>query len=104
VITARRTEPRQAVAESPCGIHGGSPIDAPGHSDEPATKGHPTISAAEMLTARHQELGRRGIRFLIVRDVGQVRDVLDHSDLSLYLHPAVRDAIARLDNSPPIGD
>jgi len=57
------------------------------------------VTAAEMLTALQHELDRRKIRLLIARDVGQVRDVLDHSDaadLSPYLHPTVRDAIQSL--------
>ncbi len=60
------------------------------------------VTVAEMLTALQQELQRRGILFLIARDVGQVRHVLDHADaadLSPYLHPTVRDAIASLPSS-----
>ena len=40
------------------------------------------------------------MRFLIARDVGQIRDVLDHSDaadLGRILRPTVRDAIVELD-------
>jgi MFS superfamily sulfate permease-like transporter len=58
------------------------------------------VTAADMLTALNQELERRGVRFLIARDVGQVRDVLDHSDaadLGPILRRTVRDAIAELD-------
>jgi len=58
------------------------------------------VTAAEMLTALQQDLDGRGVRFRIARDIGQVRDVLDHSDaadLSPYLHPTVRDAITSLD-------
>ncbi len=60
------------------------------------------VTAADMLVALHADLERRDIRFLIARDVGQVRDVLDHSDaadLSASLHPTVRDAIASLDTT-----
>lgn len=62
------------------------------------------VTAAEMLTALHQELEDRGVQMLIARDVGQVRDVLDHSDaanLSAYLHPTVRDALAKVDDEQP---
>lgn len=62
------------------------------------------VTAAEMLTALHQELEGRGVQMLIARDVGQVRDVLDHSDaanLSAYLHPTVRDALAKVDDEQP---
>jgi high affinity sulfate transporter 1 len=58
------------------------------------------VTAAEMLTSLHDELDRWGVELLIARDVGQVRDVLDHSDaadLGPYLHPTVRDAIASCD-------
>jgi sulfate permease, SulP family len=62
------------------------------------------VTAGEMLTALYAELERRGVRFLIARDVGQVRDVLDHSDaadLSACLHSTVRDVIASLDTASP---
>jgi sulfate permease, SulP family len=62
------------------------------------------VTAAEMLTALHQELEGRGVQMLIARDVGQVRDVLDHSDaanLSAYLYPTVRDALANVDDEQP---
>lgn len=42
------------------------------------------------------------MRLLIACDVGQVRDVLDHSDaadLSEALYPTVRDALAALDGT-----
>jgi high affinity sulfate transporter 1 len=61
------------------------------------------VTAAEMLTALQQELDRRNVRLLIARDVGQVRDVLDHSDaadLSASLFPTVRDALAAHDGNP----
>lgn len=57
------------------------------------------ITAAEMLTRLHADLAARHVQFLIARDIGQVRDVLAHSDaadLSTVMHPTVRDAIASL--------
>lgn len=56
-------------------------------------------TAAEMLARLHTELAARHVHFLIARDIGQVRDVLAHSDaadLGAVLHPTVRDAIASL--------
>ena len=60
------------------------------------------VSAADMLAALGDELAVRLVRFLIARDVGQVRDVLDHTeaaDLGRRAYPTVRDAITALD--PP---
>jgi sulfate permease, SulP family len=65
------------------------------------------VTAADMLTALQAELAARGVQLLIARDVGQVRDVLEHSaaaDLSQDIHPTVRDAIATLDTEPDHGD
>jgi hypothetical protein len=57
-----------------------------------------------MLMALHQELDRRDVRLLIARDIGQVRDVLDHADaadLGPALRPTVREAITSLDTPEP---
>lgn len=62
------------------------------------------VSAAEMLSTLAQELASRNIQFLVARDIGQVRDVLDHSDvadLSSQLYPTVREAIAAIENGDP---
>lgn len=58
------------------------------------------VTAAGMLARLQADLAARHVRFLIARDIGQVRDVLDHSDaadLSSVMHRTVRDAIASLD-------
>ncbi len=58
------------------------------------------VTAAGMLARLQADLAARHVRFLLARDIGQVRDVLDHSDaadLSSAMHRTVRDAIASLD-------
>ncbi len=58
------------------------------------------VTAAGMLARLQADLAARHVRFLVARDIGQVRDVLDHSDaadLSSVMHRTVRDAIASLD-------
>lgn len=58
------------------------------------------VSAADMLAALRDELAAGHVQFLIARDVGQVRDVLDHSEAAGIGHrayPTVHDAITALD-------
>jgi sulfate permease, SulP family len=38
------------------------------------------VTAAEMLARLREELDRRGVRFVIARDIGQVRDVLRRAE------------------------
>ena len=57
------------------------------------------VTVAEMLSAVQQQLATA--RYAADRrDVGQVRDVIDHvlgADLSSSMYPTVRDAVAALD-------
>ncbi|MGC1167049.1 MAG: SulP family inorganic anion transporter [Solirubrobacterales bacterium] len=55
------------------------------------------VSAARMLDAMAEELARDGLRLLVARDVGQVRDVLGKVSSSgrLELCASVREAVAR---------
>ncbi len=55
------------------------------------------VTAAQMLDQLAGDLRRRGVRLMIARDVGLVRDVLDQvaSDSALHdVHPSVRAAVA----------
>ena len=57
------------------------------------------ITAADMLAELARELERRGIGFSVARDLGQVRDVLRHSDaadLATAFQPSVDAAVAAL--------
>ena len=51
-----------------------------------------------MLDALADDLGRRGVRFAVARDVGQVRDLLSHvtTDSPVRTFPTVRAAVAAL--------
>jgi SulP family sulfate permease len=54
------------------------------------------VSAARMLDSLATDLDRQGIRFLLARDVGQVRDVLaavDAGDALAEVYPTVREAV-----------
>jgi SulP family sulfate permease len=55
------------------------------------------VSAARMLDGMAEELARDGLRFLVARDVGQVRDVLGkvRSSDRLELFESVREAVGR---------
>jgi sulfate permease, SulP family len=60
------------------------------------------VSAARMLDALAGDLDRRGVRLLIARDVGQVRDVLSRSGSPATLleaHPSVREAVEAVQGS-----
>ena len=56
------------------------------------------VTAVRMLDALADDLGRRGVRFAVARDVGQVRDLLSHvsSDSPVRTFPTVRAAVAAL--------
>jgi high affinity sulfate transporter 1 len=60
------------------------------------------VTAARMLAAAHEELRRRGVRLVLARAVGQVRDVLgcvsDDRDLTVP-YPTIKAAIAALDGA-----
>ena len=60
------------------------------------------VTAARMLVAAHEELRRRGVRLVLARAVGQVRDVLgcvsDDHDLTAP-YPTIKAAIAALDGA-----
>ena len=60
------------------------------------------VTAARMLVAAHEELRRRGVRLVLARAVGQVRDVLgcvsDDRDLTAP-YPTIKAAIAALDGA-----
>jgi len=56
------------------------------------------VTAVRMLDGLADDLERRGVRFAVARDVGQVRDLLTHvrSDSSVRTYPTVRAAVAAL--------
>ena len=60
------------------------------------------VTAARMLVAAHEELRRRGVRLVLARAVGQVRDVLgcvsDDRDLT-DPYPTIKAAIAALEGA-----
>ena len=62
------------------------------------------VTAARMLVTAHEELQRRGVRLVLARAVGQVRDVLgcvsDDRDLTTP-YPTIKAAIAALDGALP---
>ena len=51
------------------------------------------VTAAEMLRALSEDLERRGVRLLIARDIGQVRDVLGGETQRVY--PTVEAAVTQ---------
>ena len=54
------------------------------------------VTAAEMLADLEEDLGRRGVRLLLARDVGQVRDVLRQADVGdelVRVYPTVQEAV-----------
>jgi len=54
------------------------------------------VTAAEMLGQAADDLGRRGVELLLARDIGEVRDVLQRSEVTAQLgrtYPTVQDAI-----------
>jgi len=56
------------------------------------------VTAVRMLDGLADDLERRGVRFAVARDVGQVRDLLTpvRSDSSVRTYPTVRAAVAAL--------
>jgi MFS superfamily sulfate permease-like transporter len=56
------------------------------------------VTAVRMLDALADDLERRGVRFAVARDVGQVRDLLAHvrSDSPVRTYPTVRAAVTAL--------
>ena len=64
------------------------------------------ITAADMLAQLAVDLERRGIGLTVARDLGQVRDVLRHSDaaeLAATFHPTVDAAVAAVSSAAPDG-
>jgi MFS superfamily sulfate permease-like transporter len=59
------------------------------------------VTAVRMLDALAADLGRRGVRFALARDVGQVRDLLSRvtPDSPVRTYPTVRAAVAALTRS-----
>jgi sulfate permease, SulP family len=54
------------------------------------------VTAADMLTDLHEELGRSGVRLVVARDIGQVRDVLRRAEIGedvLRVYPTVQAAV-----------
>jgi sulfate permease, SulP family len=51
------------------------------------------VTAAQALVELAEELDRRGIRFVLARDVGQVRDLLGRADVAIETYPSVRAAV-----------
>jgi sulfate permease, SulP family len=57
------------------------------------------VTAARMLGQLAEDLGRQGIRLVVARDVGQVRDVLGREEGDeplVWAYPTVRDAVQAL--------
>jgi sulfate permease, SulP family len=55
------------------------------------------VTAAQALVELAEELERRGVRLVLARDVGQVRDLLGKADATLETYPSVRAAVAALE-------
>jgi len=62
------------------------------------------VTAAQMLEALAEDLDRDGIRFLLARDVGQVRDVVKRADqgdrVVIRAYPTVQAAVTAALNAP----
>jgi sulfate permease, SulP family len=56
------------------------------------------VTAVRMLDTLADDLGRRGVRFALARDVGQVRDLLTQvsPDSPVCAYPTVRAAVTAL--------
>ena len=64
------------------------------------------VTAARMLVLLDDELQRRGVRLVIARDIGQVRDVLGRTEREgalLTAYPTVRQAVDALGQAPAGG-
>ena len=55
------------------------------------------VTAAQALVELAEELERRGIRHVLARDVGQVRDLLGRAEVTVETYPSVRAAVAALE-------
>ena len=55
------------------------------------------VTAAEMLSQLRGDLDRAGVRLLVARDIGQVRDVLRRAGAEdeAAVFPSVEDAVSR---------
>jgi MFS superfamily sulfate permease-like transporter len=53
------------------------------------------VTAAQTLAQLRGDLERDGVRLLVARDVGQVRDVLRREDGEHTVYPSVEDAVSR---------
>ena len=61
------------------------------------------VTATRMLVQLDDELERRGVRLVVARDIGQVRDVLRRTEgerLPLSAYPTVREAVEALTRRP----
>jgi SulP family sulfate permease len=59
------------------------------------------VTAARMLVQLDDELRRRGVRLVVARDIGQVRDVLRRTEGDgplLTAYPTVRQAVEALES------
>ena len=56
------------------------------------------VTAAEMLTQVRDDLARDGVRLVVARDIGQVRDVLQRAGAEdeAVVYPTVEDAVSRV--------
>jgi sulfate permease, SulP family len=82
------------------------------HAAEPAVRAvvldaetipYVDVTAARMLMQLGGDLEREGVRLVVARDIGQVRDVLRHAEEEpppLSAYPTVREAIAALTQRP----
>ena len=65
------------------------------------------VTAAQMLESVAEDLDRDGIRFLLARDVGQVRDIVDREDLDarvvIRAYPTVQAAVTAALKPPTNG-
>jgi high affinity sulfate transporter 1 len=61
------------------------------------------ITAARMLVGLADDLQRRGVRLVVARDVGQVRDLIARAGLepTIHTYPTVRAAVAALTDAAP---
>ncbi|HTU84301.1 MAG TPA: SulP family inorganic anion transporter [Solirubrobacteraceae bacterium] len=62
------------------------------------------VTSAEMLGQTADDLGRRGVRLLLARDIGEVRDVLRRTDVGTQLqrtYPTVKDAVDAVQAGAP---
>ena len=62
------------------------------------------VTSAEMLGQAEDDLGRRGVRLLLARDIGEVRDVLRSSDVGPQLqrtYPTVQEAVDAVQAGAP---